>query len=1108
MISIKNVSFTYASPDDYADGSEEGQTKRLREGLKDMNLSFPKGSFVILCGPSGCGKTSLTRLLNGLIPHYYEGNLTGEVTVFGKSVKDTSLFDLSKMVGSVFQNPKNQFFNVDTTSEVAFGPENHGLSEEEIKARILRASDTLHIHSLLGRSIFALSGGEKQKLACASALAMEPELFVFDEPSSNLDAGAIRDLRLYLKSLKEAGKTVVIAEHRLHYIADLADLVCYMKDGEIKNRWSGEEFLGLKEEVRDDLGLRPINLDFLEALPDQKRSVENDTRESANPPGTIEIKDLRFSYPGNSEPSLNISNLTLKPGTVTAVIGKNGAGKTTFARCLSGLEKGAGGRVLKDGVALGSKGRLKNCYFVMQDVNHQLFLESVKEETLVSMTEKGSEEEQEAKAMEILEALDLSLHAEDHPMGLSGGEKQRVAVASAIASNRSLILFDEPTSGLDLFHMRQVAELLNKLAGMGKTVVVITHDPELILRSADRVIWLKKGTIDARYSLREEAGRKALLDFFRLKDDAFWKKDGDIRDQKKKNPAKSLYDWSRGFHGKFALSILLSVIGTFSGMLPFFAVAQILGDLWQGVTDFHAFLPSLSIAGFGFLGKILFCNLSTRISHKAAYRTLEEVRIRLIEKLGRVPMGTILSTPSAKFKGILVDRMEAMEVPFAHLLPELTANTLVPLLIIVYLFALDWRMAILSLLTLVIGMVIMALGMRNYAEDGAGALAAGGKMADAVVEYIGGIEVVKAFSRSAGSYEKYAEAVRGNADYYIDWMKRSQKTMCTYNAVLPSVLVTVLPGGLLLWNGGFITTEVFFTSVIFSLGLISPIMNVFSFMSAFALLGQYTSEIQNILDAPELHHKEDPVTIKNRDIALKDVRFGYDAETEILHGVNATIPAGSMTALVGPSGSGKSTLAKLLAGFWDPSGGTITMGGIDYGDIPLVTLNKQISYVSQDNYLFNESIRENIRMGKPGASDAEVEEIAKRSGCDAFICSLKDGYDTMTGQGGGLLSGGERQRIAIARAMLKDAPIIILDEATAFIDPENEAKIQRALSALTCGKTLIVIAHRLSTVVDADQILVVNKGQIEASGSHPELLEKCRLYRDLWEAHLDARDEG
>ncbi len=578
--------------------------------------------------------------------------------------------------------------------------------------------------------------------------------------------------------------------------------------------------------------------------------------------------------------------------------------------------------------------------------------------------------------------------------------------------------------------------------------------------------------------------------------------------QNKKSPFGMLWGWGKPYHRKFILSVILAVLGVACQMVPYFCVVNIIAKMFAEETSFSAYMNICMVGLSGYCGKVLFANLSTMISHTAAYNTLRDLREQVVEKLAKVPMGTVIDTPSGQYKSIIVDRIEGMEVPFAHLLPEMTSNMLVPLFIIVYLFVLDWRMALLSLATLVIGLVIMSFGMRNYAEEGAGALAASKKMADAVIEYIGGIEVVKAFSQSAGSYQKYAETVEGNADYYIKWMANSQKTMCSYNAIIPSVLLCVLPGGMALWLSGSLETISFVAAIIFSLGFIGPIMEAFSFAGSLAMIGKNTEEIDSLLNAEELHHSSDPVTFDNLDIDLKGVAFSYDKKQEVLHGITLSIAPGTMTALVGPSGSGKSTIAKLIAGYWDVTSGSITLGGHELTEVPLSQLAAQISYVSQDNYLFNRTIRENIRMGKPDASDEEVEQVAVRSGCNDFIRELDCGYETVVGSGGSQLSGGERQRIAIARAMLKNAPIVILDEATAFIDPENEAVVQKAITALTAGKTLIVIAHRLSTITGADNIVVINDGNIEAQGSHEKLLADCPLYRDMWQAHIGARDEG
>lgn len=580
-----------------------------------------------------------------------------------------------------------------------------------------------------------------------------------------------------------------------------------------------------------------------------------------------------------------------------------------------------------------------------------------------------------------------------------------------------------------------------------------------------------------------------------------------MKEEKKDSPIGTLWGWGKPYHGKFIGSIILAVLGVACQMVPYFCVAHIVTLMLSGEQDFSSYMTACIVTLCGYLGKVVFANISTVISHTATYYTLRDLRENITEKLARVPMGTILDTPSGQYKTTIVDRVEGMEPTFAHLLPEMTANVLVPIVIVVYLLILDWRMALLSLVTLVVGLVVMSAGMKNYPVKWEGAVKAGKQMTDAIVEYIGGIEVVKAFSQSAGSYKKYSDAVNYNANYYVDWMRENQKTMSAYNAILPSVLICVLPCGFSFWLSGSLELSTFLSIVIFSLGLVGPIIAAFTFTDDLAVLGTNVEEISQLLNAEELNHKETPIKLEDTGISLRSVSFSYDGTTEVLHDVNLAIHPGTMTALVGPSGSGKSTVAKLIAGYWDVTSGSITLGGHELKDMPLSEIADQISYVSQDNYLFNRSIRENIRMGRPSATDAEVEQAAKQSGCDAFIRKLDNGYDTVVGSAGSHLSGGERQRIAIARAMLKNAPVVILDEATAYIDPENEALVQKAISTLTVGKTLIVIAHRLSTIVGADNIVVVKDGTIHAQGTHEKLLETCPLYRDMWQAHIGAKDQ-
>lgn len=496
MIEIKHVDFHYAGA---------GQS-----GLTNINLTIPDGECLLLCGASGCGKTSLTRLINGLIPHFFKGELSGEVIVNGRRIDEQQLYDLAGVVGSVFQNPRSQFFSVDTDGEVVFGPENIGLEKEVILNRKEAVVTELNLQALMRRSLFDLSGGEKQKIACGSVAALLPEIILLDEPSSNLDWNSIHDLAHVMELWKSQGKTIIISEHRLWYLANLIDRAVYMENGSIVRQWTRQEFSRLSEETLASHELRPVRLEenyIREFSADSGIDTPDHTGHTAPlSRGDIVLKDYFFTYtprkffffrkkltPADADIChLRIDELRVGKGEVIGIIGKNGSGKSTFLRCLCGLEKTCTGSVEISGKRYNGSKLTKICYMVMQDVNHQLFTDSVLAEVLLSM-----EKEDVPVAEEILASLDLLSYKDQHPMALSGGQKQRVAIASALAAKAELLLFDEPTSGLDYRHMREVSSLMRGLSERGKTVFVSTHDPELAAGCCDRLIRITEGYAQA-----------------------------------------------------------------------------------------------------------------------------------------------------------------------------------------------------------------------------------------------------------------------------------------------------------------------------------------------------------------------------------------------------------------------------------------------------------------------------------------------------------------------------------------------------------------------------------------------------------------------------------
>lgn len=578
-----------------------------------------------------------------------------------------------------------------------------------------------------------------------------------------------------------------------------------------------------------------------------------------------------------------------------------------------------------------------------------------------------------------------------------------------------------------------------------------------------------------------------------------------------KQKERSAVSWLAEFAGEkrtlYVASVIAAIVGVACSIVPYVIMGDIVTELIGGNRDWMFYLKSGIIMAAFWIGRVAFHGISTACSHKATFHVLAVIRKRLCDKLAKVPLGRVKDASSGALKNIMVERVDSIETSLAHVLPEFTANLLAPLAVFVYLLIIDWRMALVSLITLVIGMFAYMGMMIGYEESYQNAVNKTKILNDTAVEYINGIEVIKAFGKTQSSYEKFEVAAKEGADCYVEWMRRCNVFFCVAMVLMPCTTLAVLPiGGIFLMKGSLAFADLIMC-LILSLGLVSALIVVMSHTDNLARVGTIVGEVAGILSWEEMNRPaEDKEKGKDYSITLSDVTFGYH-EKEVLHGINMEIKEGTVTALVGPSGSGKSTIAKLIASMWDVKDGSIRIGGVDIRELSLEEYNRKVAYVSQDNYLFDDTIRENIRMGNMEATDAQVEEAAKKCGCHEFIMGLDNGYDTVVGSAGGHLSGGERQRISIARAMLKDAPIVILDEATAYTDPENEAIIQSSVAKLVRGKTLIVIAHRLSTIVDADQIFVIADGRVAETGTHEALLAQDGIYAKMWRSHISVRDD-
>lgn len=562
--------------------------------------------------------------------------------------------------------------------------------------------------------------------------------------------------------------------------------------------------------------------------------------------------------------------------------------------------------------------------------------------------------------------------------------------------------------------------------------------------------------------------------------------------------------------------VLLSVL---MGVLPFVLAYQVISPLVMGnaVDTKYVCIRVIGVLICLILQAILYgCGLD--VSHKAAYSTLLRLRTSLQKRFEAVPLGFIQDKGTGTIKKLFVDDVDSLEVLLAHSLPEGIANLMIPIAIYVAMFFIDWKLALLSLASIPISfaamMIMYSVGMKKMGPY----YMAGQKMNNTIIEYINGMEVVKVFNKDAESYERFRKDISDYRDYTLEWYKAAWPWMAIYSSLLPCTIILTLPLGAWFVLCGFSTLPDLILVLCLSLSIGIPLLKSLSFLPTMPQLNYKIAALEQVLETAPLQQTDAVFHGKNYDICFDHITFGYEKSQpgpdgqpmvtmdEVIHDISFTAKAGQKTALVGESGSGKSTLAKLLIHYYDPQQGSISIGGQKITEMSLEALNSQVSYVAQDQYLFNTSILENIRIGRPDATDEEVLEAAKKAQCMEFLEKLPQGIHSMAGDAGKMLSGGQRQRISLARAILKNAPIIVLDEATAYADPENEEKMEAAIAELVKGKTLFVIAHKLPAIMNADQICVIEHGKLAATGTHAELLAICEEYKKLWKASQDSAE--
>ena len=577
--------------------------------------------------------------------------------------------------------------------------------------------------------------------------------------------------------------------------------------------------------------------------------------------------------------------------------------------------------------------------------------------------------------------------------------------------------------------------------------------------------------------------------------------------KKKEGWIKTLLAFASPCRGKLTASVLFAILSVAGGFVPYLGVYQIIRGFIDGSITTAGLLQWCGVCLAGYAVQVAFYAFSTMLSHVSAYTILDGLRRKVADRLMHASLGTVLSKPIGVLKSTIVDRIEDVEPPLAHMIPELSSNVLLPVVVVAALFVLDWRMGLASLATVPVALIPMAIGMKTYNSKYAGYMAANANVNSVIVEYVEGIEVVKAFNQATSSYEKFSGAVRSFKDFTMEWFKATWCSMNLCLSILPTTLLAVLPVGVALCGVGAMQPAELALCLMLTLGIVGPLVKATAFINACKSMEFGVRDTRELLDMEELPEADRPAQLHGSDISLKDVSFSYSGKEgeRVLHHIGLELPAGTFTALVGPSGGGKSTVARLIARFWDVTEGSVSIGGVDVRDIPLKQLADQVSFVTQDNFLFECSLKENIRLGKPNATDGEVFAAARAAQCEEFVSRLEHGWDTPAGEAGKQLSGGERQRIAIARAILKNAPILILDEATSAADPENQVEIDRAIENLCQGKTVLIVAHRLGALKLCDRVAVVEDHTVTCCGTHGEVRAQNAYYQKAWADYEAAR---